>query len=105
MNPPIYTLTSITKDGRDSRCFGFYFSLEEAKLAADENRCSMSECYYHYLVIEEIGEGIHAGAEQVQWYKWSGGHELRGGEEGKWVKCEMPQNDRFIGTVNWNGIG
>lgn len=101
----IYTVTAIAEDGHDSRCFGFFWNLSAAMSAAKENRCDLSECYYHYLVIEEQGEGIHAMAKQIQWFFWHGGHELRGGEEGCWLECDSPNHERFVGICNWNKVG
>lgn len=97
MSNYIYTVTAITKDAKDSRCFGFYFELESAKHAVDMNYGGMEESYYEYIVIEKQFEGIHALAEQVKWYYW----DLQKG----WIECEKPKSERFTCIVNWNGVG
>ena len=97
----IYTITAITEDGKDSRCFGFYFSEASARLAALNNYGSMDECLYDYLVIERQKEGIHSFANVLQWYVW----EHPDGEMGYWVIGEQPVGKRFEGITNWNGIG
>ena len=106
MNDFIYTVTSITKDGRDSRCFGYYFSEVKARNAVTLNYGGLQECLYEYIVIERQTEGIHAIAEQIQWYHWVGPDELSDLlEEGRWEKCERPQEEGFVGICNWNGVG
>lgn len=72
----IYTLTSIYQSDNihrsgDTRCFGYFCSLADAIRAAEENRCDMQECRYNYLVVEKLGEGIHAMATAIKWYKWN----------------------------------
>jgi hypothetical protein len=99
----IYTITVITKDGRDSRCFGFYFTQDEALDAISENRGSMCECLYEYIVLEKQGQGIHA----IYWFKWSVNPFY--GEESEdrncWLVCDAPKGEWFDGTINWSGIG
>jgi hypothetical protein len=104
MSDFIYTVTAITKDGKDGRCFGFYFGLESAKHAVNINHCDMQECLYEYVVIEKQGEGIHIIAEQIQWYKWTGGNSLND-NPGEWMGCAAPTEEGFAYTINWAGIG
>jgi len=51
---PIYTITSLAKDEKNTRCFGYFHSLQSSLIAAKEDHCSLSECFYYYLVIESI---------------------------------------------------
>lgn len=91
-----YFLTSIY-DGpkmfvhrKARRTFGYFDTLGKAYKAVSENQCNMQECLYNYLVIEGIGEGIHALCEEEHWFCWEGS---------QWKVCEKPG---FLkGTVNF----
>lgn len=54
-----------------SRCFGYYKSREKADNAVYHNVCDINETIYDYVVIEYIGEGIHAISEQRWFYKFN----------------------------------
>lgn len=99
----IHTVTALTKDGKDSRCFGFFFDFKMAESAVKTNAGSMEECLYDYIVIEKQRWGIHAMAAQVQWYKWVGKHSMEE-ENGKWVECRRPDSVSPC-ICNWNGVG
>jgi hypothetical protein len=71
------------------RTFGYFSNAKEACQAVAENRCNMHECLYNYLVVENIGEGIHPLAEEEIWYKW----------QDKWVPCSKPE--ALVGIINW----
>lgn len=60
----------------DSRTFGYFAELSECYRALHENQCDMYEFCYEQAVIECIGEGIHAHAEEIEWFAWD---EKRGG--------------------------
>jgi hypothetical protein len=75
-----------------SRCFGFFDSLEKAKTAVACNSGNMHECYYNYLVIEEISEGVHAFPISQYWYIWS--------EDLGWVPTTKPEFAK--GISNWS---
>jgi hypothetical protein len=72
----LYFLTAIhqpDKGGsrkRTTRTFGYYPTLEEAFNARNNNYGDMHECLYNYLIIENIGAGIHALADEVYWAEW-----------------------------------
>ena len=90
-------LTSIVVDdnnprSRNSRCFGYYANYSDAMSAVTKNQCDMRECLYDYLVMEEIGEGIHPEVMQENWFKWNDG--LNG-----WHRCNKPSE--FVGSINW----
>lgn len=59
-----------------SRTFGYFSELSECYHALHENQCDMYEFCYEQAVIERIGEGIHARAEEIEWFAWD---EKRGG--------------------------
>lgn len=61
--PHKYSINQLHSD----RCFGYYDTELKAKEAVRQNRGEMQECLYNFLVIEKIGQGIHAMAEVVQW--------------------------------------
>lgn len=89
----MWFITSILThgDGRlpFHRTFGFYAEKRQAEIAVEENRGNMHECMYNFLVIEEIGEGVHALAENEQWYRW----------DDRWVPCKKPKET--VGVINW----
>ena len=64
------------------RTFGYFNNLDDAFKAVEENRGSMQECLYNYLVIEGIDEGIHPIVNKEYWYKW---------DDGKWMLCNKPE--------------
>ena len=74
---------------RDERTFGYYRGFSKAYQAVKENRGSMEECLYGYLVMERIGEGVHALCADEQWFKWTT----------KWTPCRKP--DWAKGLTNW----
>jgi hypothetical protein len=89
----MFFITAIVSDEkfrRNCRTFGYGPDLLTVLDYVKQNTGDMYECLYDYLVIEKIGPGIHAEAEQFAWYKW---------EHPKWVKCERPIE--FAHLVNW----
>ena len=73
-----------------TRTFGYKWGFESAMTAIRENHMDMHECLYNYLVMERIGEGIHALTEEFYWFRWSGR---------RWTPCETPEWAR--GITNW----
>lgn len=76
----------------NKRCFGYFPTLEKAITAVACNAGDMEECYYNYLVIEEIPEGVHSVPISENWYVWNA--------EIGWVPCEKPEWS--IGIINWS---
>ncbi len=72
------TLDSLAKDHPTlkqwipsrKRTFGFYNTYNEAYEAIEENRGSMEECVYDYIIMEYIEPGIHPQVHSVQWWAW-----------------------------------
>ncbi len=95
----IYTITAISENGEENRCFGFYFTRPEAERAILRNSGDMEECLYRYIILEKQGPGIHSLSEQVKWFRWNPYL------NGSWVECERPLEERFMGITNWAGIG
>lgn len=54
-----------------TRTFGYYEDYETCKQALNENWCDMWEYLYDWAVVEKIGPGIHAHAEEMGWFKWN----------------------------------
>jgi hypothetical protein len=75
---------------RVSRTFGYYRGFPSALKAVKENTGNMHECLYTHLVMERIGEGVHALTKDEQWFRWF---------RNKWTPCEKP--DWARGIVNW----
>lgn len=84
----IYTLTSMTKDMKHIRCFGFFYILDDALKSVEQNSCNMIECLYEYLVVEAYDEGIHPISRELEWFY---------ADNNEWKVCEKPKN---IGCVN-----
>jgi len=73
---PIYTITTIPRDYpfRDSRCLGFRGSCHDAFQEVRNNSGDMNEDgHYHYVVIEEVKEGIYTFPREEYWFEWSRG--------------------------------
>lgn len=97
---PIFTITVMTIEWRtrskesneadmmvcnETRCMGFYHTLAEALEAVEENRGSMNECLYSYLVIEEYGPGIQTLSESEHWFEWDW-------DKNYWFHCNKPKD-------------
>lgn len=54
-----------------TRCFGYYKEKENAISAVKSNMLDMWETCYNYIVIEEIGEGVHPLSSIVGWFKYN----------------------------------
>lgn len=86
----VHPVTGEIKTKRDCRTFGYYKGWDKAYAAVKENRCNMHECLYQYLVMENIGEGVHALANDEQWFKWT---------RNRWKDCKRPKE--LQGFTNW----
>jgi len=78
------------KTMHETRTFGYYRGWSKAYQAVKENRSNMYECLYSYLVMERIGEGVHALPTDEQWFRWGGN---------RWVACKKPT--ALQGLTNW----
>ncbi len=89
----MFFLTSVAdlKNSRPSRCFGYFKSLNKALNAVSKNTGNMVECFYDYLILEEIGEGIHALSKEIMWFKY----DL---VSNSWEKCKKP---KWAVCCNW----
>lgn len=77
--------------GIHQRTFGFFDSLPEVLDAIEDNRGSMHEGLYDYLICERYSKpGIHPMPEESIWFRW---------EHGKWVARKEPQWAQ--GTICW----
>ena len=61
---------SESPDFSDMRTFGYFDSFEACNQALHENWCDMHECLYEFAVIEQIEQGIHPHAKEMDWYRW-----------------------------------
>lgn len=92
----------------DTRCFGWYPTLEEALSAAAENACDINEAgHYPWLVVESVGPGVYAGPRhgQERWFRWIQDGEYAG--EGRYEACGPPEGIATMGglTVSAFGMG
>ena len=87
---PIYDEIKVEKF---TRTFGYYSGYQKALKAVEANTGNMCECLYNYLVMEKIGEGVHAIADDdVTWFKWNA-------KKNGWVPCARPEWAK--GIINW----
>ena len=86
---PIYDEIKVEKF---TRTFGYYRGFHKALEAVKKNTGNMCECLYNYLIMEQIGEGVHALGEEVEWFKWN---DTKNG----WVPCARPEWAK--GIINW----
>ncbi len=75
------------------RTFGYFKELYTCYEALHENACDMCEAgYYTYAVIEEIAEGIHSHAKEIEWFSWDN-------ENGGFYEVKKPEWS--VGWVNF----
>lgn len=106
----MYFITSINKQSQLSkfledrqlskRCFGYFTSQKLAMEMVEKNAGNLHECFYDYLVIEQIFEGIHGSAKEICWYKWSEQKNFLDNHKGNaWQRCDKPEF--AMGLTNW----
>ena len=65
----------MTEGDFKSRTFGYYHNKEQAIENVLNNTSDMHECYYMYIVVEEIYPGIHPivvdVSKQETWFKYN----------------------------------
>ena len=94
-----------TEKGHESRCWGWYPTLKEAKKAVKMNAGDMAECcYYTHVVIEKMACGIPALSDDTKefWYLWKVDPKDKNRFRGEWLVCKKPKWSEHI--VGW-GIG
>lgn len=82
----IYTVTAICDAGAfgsRSRCWGWFDSEAEAKIAVRDNAGNMQESLYNFLVIQQYQMGVPTLATVLAWYEW-------GRKTCQWEPCECP---------------
>jgi hypothetical protein len=103
----IYTVSSIDerryingydRKSHDTRCWGWYPTLREAKTAVNGNAGDLAECcYYTHALIEKVQSGIPslgmAGepGETEHWYRWKVDPKDLHGFKGQWHSCNKPK--------------
>ncbi len=84
-----------------TRTVGYYFNLETAKKAVEEDWAGFDEAgYYNFIIIEEMREGLYPSAdvEEKEWWYYHNSN------IGKWVPCDRPKTERLEGVVGF-GVG
>lgn len=84
-------------DGKEeydrSRCWGYYYNLDDAITAIVENHTDIHECWYDYAVIESVPWGVlPIGTEELKWFKWNA-------EADRYELISKPEFSNQI--VNW----
>jgi len=97
MSKPIYTITTIRYTMfYGNRTIGFYYDFKTADEVVRKNGGDMNEAgCYHYVVIEEVEEGLYTYPRNAYWYAWNHA-------KNEYERCEEP--DQFKKIVGW-GIG
>ena len=85
--------SSVSQENRAKACFGFFARKPDAMKAIAENCTDMFECYYSYLVLEEIPEGLRRSVKNETWFLWDR-------KQKKWAQVEKPK--KFEGTTNFS---
>lgn len=69
----IFTITTLRDSNHDeSRCVGFYFSIERAIHTVSNNDGDIYEMgYYPYCVIEGVKPGLYFLDRSEYWFKWN----------------------------------
>lgn len=67
------------------RCVGFYYELEDAQRAVEQNHCDINENgYYPFCVIETAKQGMYnIGCMEENWYQW---------KKGRYEQIEKPES-------------
>jgi len=96
----VYLVTSVEKDGFESRCWGWFKTLKRARRAVLNNEGDMHETTYTHVVIEACPEGVCAiGLHDPsfrEWYKIN--KDVPKYMDRNWEKCEPPKwSDGIIG--------
>jgi len=90
----IYTITTIHSASENhpfsSGCIAWYSQRDDALNDIESNAGDMHECYFDYLVLEEVSEFQLPDAKIVAWFHWEDG----------WVECERPKE--LEGVCNWS---
>ena len=101
LNHSIFTITCVwpARDGKSNiRCWGYYFTFNEAERVILNNDTDIFECgYYTYAVIEEIRPGLLIRQRGEWWYRYK-----RINSKDKISKCKKPKE--LIGTICF-GLG
>lgn len=87
----IYDAPGLFVHRKARRTFGYFGNLDRAFKAVENDEGSLHECLYNYLVIEAIGEGIHAYCNEDYWFEWQDNH---------WQRISG-KPELFNGTINF----
>lgn len=80
----------------EPRCVGYYFKLEDAISAVENNVLDIHETNFNFVVIESCSEGLYPiDSTEQYWFEWNREHE-------KYVSCERPEEYKSIIRI---GIG
>lgn len=73
-NMNIYTVTTLQENNGiiiDTRCVGYWPTMEEAMQAVKDNYGDMYESSYNWAIVECFGPGIYPHSSFEIWYSWS----------------------------------
>lgn len=103
---PAMTVTGKPYEAHDTRCFGWYPTLDEALKAAGSNAADINEAgHYPWLVVEAVGAGVYGGAmsDEQHWFRWEQEGLYAG--EGHYEACEPPEGIAMEGGMRFVGFG
>lgn len=91
MSETIWTVSTLGLHGDirrrvSSRCWGYYFTWDQA-LQGMRCHCDSEMGYYTHAVIEQFKPGIYANCSVEEWFKFEGD---------VLVKCAKPESEKHI---------
>lgn len=84
----MYFLTALS-DLKNRKTFGYFRDKSEWLSRIDQRPEDFGRCYYSYLVIEKIEEGVEAITHEEHWFEWYG-------KDKAWISCDKPTEYRGI---------
>ena len=89
----IFTITAVEGLDAQSRCVGWFKSVEDAEKAVKENKMDFSESgSYKYAVIEKVEEGVYpfSSSDEQKWYKVEVEQNENGIDDILYKECDVP---------------
>jgi hypothetical protein len=90
---PIFIISTHTRNFKKSSSPGWYYWLEDARMAVEGNASGLDECLYDFACIEEVHEGIGIPANEI-WFEWI---------DNTFVEVDKPKEIGKNVVSFWNG--
>lgn len=66
----IFTITTLAKEGKAFRCWGYHSYLVAATQAVERIASGLYEAYWEWIVVEEHPVGIGRTGVARAWFRW-----------------------------------